>query len=434
METSTMHPLKKMIYERKFGRKIGIPSYCSSNELVIEVALERAKKTDKPVLIEATANQVNQNGGYTGMYPKDFVDFVMKIADRVGTKKDLIILGGDHLGPLTWKNELEDIAMEKAKILVHQYISAGFTKIHLDTSMKLADDATDIVLSTETIARRGVQLYITAMEAFKELQKRNSASVRPVFIIGSEVPIPGGALDLEESVCITSPVDFEDTVDTYKRVFNEFGFADAWTDVIAVVVQPGVEFGDEQVFMYNREAAKSLCDQLKNYPNIVFEGHSTDYQSPACLGEMVEDGIAILKVGPALTFALREALFALDIIEKELIPIYKQAKFSETLEEVMLEKPKNWTNHLHGETKKLSFARKYSFSDRCRYYLGEKEVEKSINKLLDNLSEIEIPMNILHQYMPTQYKKVRDGKLTLSPRELVKDGIAEVMKEYEFAV
>lgn len=433
MESTMIHPLKKLINDRKSGIKAGIPSYCSSNEFVIEVALERAMKADNPVLIEATANQVNQYGGYTGMKPKDFRDYVMKIADQIGINNDLIILGGDHLGPLTWKNESEVTAMEKAKILVHQYVSAGFTKIHLDTSMKLADDSTEMGLPTEIIARRGVQLYISAMEAFEDLQKKDPSSVRPVFVIGSEVPIPGGAQEHEDAVNVTRPVDFEDTVDAYKRAFKEFGIADAWSDVIAVVVQPGVEFGDEQVFTYDRETAKQLCDQLKNYPDLVFEGHSTDYQRPESLREMVEDGIAILKVGPALTFALREALFALDIFDNELTPIYKQAKFIETLEAVMVEKPENWIKHLHGDSRKISLARKYSYSDRCRYYLGEKEVLESINKVLDNLSNIKIPMNILRQFMPIQYRNFRDGKSTLNPRALAKDAIAEVMKEYEFA-
>ena len=74
--------------------------------------------------------------------------------------------------------------------------------------------------------------------------------MRPVFIIGSEVPIPGGAQEAEEGISVTKPADFCDTVDTYKRIFKEEGVEDAWSDVIAVVVQPGVEFGDAQVFYY----------------------------------------------------------------------------------------------------------------------------------------------------------------------------------------
>lgn len=428
-----IHPLQKMMEQRRNGEKVGIPSYCSANKYVLEAALERAKLLNRPTLIEATANQVNQFGGYTGMRPKDFKNLVCGMAKEIGVDESLLILAGDHLGPLTWSDEPEAEAMKKAEDLVREFVEAGFTKIHLDTSMKLGDDSKTEMLATEVIARRGVRLYKVCMEAYEKLKEENPEAVRPVFIIGSEVPIPGGAQEAEEGISVTKPADFRDTVDTYKRIFAEEGAKDAWNDVIAVVVQPGVEFGDAQVFYYDREAAKDLCGALKEYPEIAFEGHSTDYQSKECLREMVEDGIAILKVGPALTFGLREALFALSHMEKALIPEEKRANFEDVLEAVMLENPKNWQKHYHGTEEELAFARKYSYSDRCRYYIGEEKVQNAIDKLLGNFSETEIPMNILHQYMPKQYDKIVGGQLKLSPVELIKDGVVQYMEDYEYA-
>jgi len=428
-----IHPLQEMMSRRRAGEKCGIPSYCSSNEFVIEAVLERAKNTGRPALIEATANQVNQSGGYTGMQPKDFVEFVLSAAMKLEVDRRLVILGGDHLGPLTWSSDPEPLAMEKAEELVRLYVLAGFTKIHLDTSMKLGDDPDDRVLETEVIARRGVRLYRASIEAYEQLIERQPEALRPVFVIGSEVPIPGGTREKEEGILVTKPEDFEDTVSTYDRIFKEEGFLKAWNDIIAVVVQPGVEFGDSQIFMYDRKKAGKLCGELKKHPEIVFEGHSTDYQSKERLKEMVEDGIAILKVGPALTFGLRESLFAMSMIEKELVPEEKQAYFKEVLDRVMQENPKNWINHYHGNEKVVAFARKYSFSDRCRYYMGEREVTEAIGKLLDNLSKMEISMNLLHQYMPRQYERIQAGDLTAEPHELVKDSIVEFMLDYEYA-
>lgn len=427
------HPLQKMMEQRRNGEKIGIPSYCSANKYVLEAALERAKLLNRPTLIEATANQVNQFGGYTGMRPKDFKNLVCDMAKELGVDESLLILAGDHLGPLTWSDEPEAEAMKKAEDLVREFVEAGFTKIHLDTSMKLGDDSKTEMLATEVIAKRGVRLYKVCMEAYEKLKAENPAAVRPVFIIGSEVPIPGGAQEAEEGISVTKPADFRDTVDTYKRIFAEEGAADAWNDVIAVVVQPGVEFGDAQVFYYDREEAKELCGALEDYPEIAFEGHSTDYQSKECLRKMVEDGIAILKVGPALTFGLREALFALSHIEKALIPEEKRANFEDVLEAAMMENPKNWQKHYHGTEEELAFARKYSYSDRCRYYIGEEKVQNAIDKLLDNLSETEIPMNILHQYLPKQYNKIVKGELALKPVEFIKDGVVQYMEDYEYA-
>jgi D-tagatose-1,6-bisphosphate aldolase subunit GatZ/KbaZ len=149
---------------------------------------------------------------------------------------------------------------------------------------------------------------------------------------------------------------------------------------------------------------------------------------------MVQDGIAILKVGPALTYGLREALFAMSMMEKELVPAEEQAHFIETLEKVMLENPSNWQKHYHGDEQQLALARKYSFSDRARYYIGLPEVVDSMNKLFDNLNVHKIPMNMLHQYLPLSYDKVRDGIISLDPRELALDGVANFMKDYEYAV
>ncbi|MDD7023761.1 MAG: class II D-tagatose-bisphosphate aldolase, non-catalytic subunit [Lachnospiraceae bacterium] len=427
------HPMQEMMEKRRQGIKCGIPSYCSANELVLETALRRAKLLGTPVLIEATANQVNQYGGYTGMLPKDFYEMVLKMAEEIGVPEHQIILAGDHLGPLTWQNLPEKEAMEKSVELVYQYARAGFTKIHLDTSMKVADDPEGL-LSTETIARRGAKLYQAAMKGYEELKAEKPDAMRPVFVIGSEVPIPGGAQEAEDTLAVTRPEAFQDTVATYKRVFAQSGVADGWNDVIAVVVQPGVEFGDDQVFLYDHDAATELCSALREYPEVCFEGHSTDYQSAECLKKMVEDGIAILKVGPALTYGLREALFAMSLMEEELVPDYKRANFILTLEKVMMEQPGNWQKHYHGDEKQLHLARKYSFSDRCRYYIGMPEVVASMNKLFDNLREYPIPMNMLHQYMPLSYAKVRDGLLPLDPKELAMDGVANFMLDYEYAV
>ena len=428
-----LHPLQSMTKSRQNGAKVGIPSYCSANELVLETALIRAKELSQPVLIEATANQVNQYGGYTGMLPADFYKFVMELAAKIGVPEHQIILAGDHLGPLTWQDLPEKEAMSRAEELVYQFAKAGFTKIHLDTSMKLQDDS-DGALSTDTVARRGAFLYKAAIRGYNEHLAEVPDAMRPVFIIGSEVPIPGGSQEAEDSLIVTKPEAFRETIEAYKKAFADAGISEGWNDIIAVVVQPGVEFGDDQVFFYDSDKAKELCAALKDYPNLCFEGHSTDYQSAKCLRSMVRDGIAILKVGPALTYGLREALYSLSFMEKELIPEDKQAHFIDVLENAMLSNPGNWKKHYHGDEHQLKLARKYSFSDRCRYYIGFPEVVAAIDKLFANLRDYPIPMNMLHQYMPLSYKKVRDHIIPLDPKALAMDGIAAFMEDYEYAV
>jgi D-tagatose-1,6-bisphosphate aldolase subunit GatZ/KbaZ len=431
------HILKQIVKEQKLGIHTGIYSICSANKFVIQAVMERAIKEETEVLIEATANQVNQYGGYTGMKPADFRDFVYSIARQLNFPKERIILGGDHLGPLTWKNENSEIAMDKSKELIREYVLAGFTKIHIDTSMHLADDDHRLSLDTKVIAERSAILCAAAEEANSQMKKTDKSAVNPVYVIGSEVPIPGGSQEEEDSLQVTKVSDFNHTVEVFKQAFSKYNLNDAWENVIAVVVQPGVEFGDEMVHEYDPQSAKALSMALKSYPNLVFEGHSTDYQNAESLKQMVEDGIAILKVGPALTFAVREALFALNNIENEVFKWKEDAKlsgFSEILDQAMLKNPENWKKHYHGDSGKISFSRKYSLSDRCRYYLTDPEVVNSIDILIKNLKSIDIPLTIISQYMPIQFKKIRKGLIEKDPEALIKDRVDNLLDDYQFAV
>lgn len=425
--------MRDMISRRAAGEICGVPSFCTANELVIEACLERRKNSEECVLVEATANQVNQFGGYTGMRPADFRNFVFGIADRIGFPREKIVLGGDHLGPLTWSSLPETEAMKNSVELVKEFVGAGFKKIHLDTSMRVADDSRDEMLSDAVIAHRGAVLYKACEEAYQELLYRNPKETRPVFIIGSEVPIPGGAQQEEEGISVTKPEALEATLAAYRAAFEEQGIPDAFENVIGVVVQPGVEFGDNDFFTYNRENAAELTKAMQAHKEIVLEGHSTDYQPAEALRQMVEDGIAILKVGPALTFGLREGLFALDTMEKLLVKEEEQADFRGVLEKVMLASPANWVKHYHGTEEEIRIKRQFSFSDRCRYYLTDPAVAAAQEKLLNNMDRVEIPMGMLHQYMPLQYDKIRDGKLERKARGLVKDFVVTFIDDYNYA-
>ncbi len=148
----------RLIEDSKAGTGRAICSVCSSNAFVIEAALEEGQRLQKPVLIEATANQVNQFGGYTGMKPRDFFEYVQKLAEKQGFDTDNLILGGDHLGPLVWSGEPEDAAMAKAETLIAAFAEAGFRKIHIDCSMRLGSDDPGAPLPPETVAARAARL------------------------------------------------------------------------------------------------------------------------------------------------------------------------------------------------------------------------------------------------------------------------------------
>jgi len=178
-----------------------------------------------------------------------------------------------------------------------------------------------------------------------------------------------------------------------------------------------------------------LVAALKEYPDLVFEGHSSDYQTAANLAKMVDDKIAILKVGPSLTYAYRQGLFALAMIEREMFTGIKPlSDFIAVLEEMMLNEPKYWEKYYHGSENKKRLARKYSFSDRSRYYLPVPAIEDRIDVLMDNFKDETIPLTLLSQYLPVQYQKVRAGELDNEAESLLKDVIGVYVDCYLQAI
>ena len=129
-----------LMSDNRKGKKKGIYSVCTANADVLEACFKQAKADKSILLVESTSNQVDQFGGYTGMKPSDFVRFVNLIAQKVGFPEDMILLGGDHLGPNAWQHLPAEEAMNNAKVLIEEYVKEGYLKIHLDTSMFCADD------------------------------------------------------------------------------------------------------------------------------------------------------------------------------------------------------------------------------------------------------------------------------------------------------
>jgi len=420
-----MNPIKKLLSETGTTNVKGIYSVCSASGLVLKASFLKAKENNLYALVEATANQVNQYGGYTGMKPRDFIGYCLEIADEVGLEHDKVIFGGDHLGPLVWKNEPENAAMEKAKELVRQYVEAGFTKIHIDTSMRLKDDDAHEALSVDTIGRRAVKLIEECLKA--------DPGRDLVFVIGSEVPVPGGDGNVHE-LKVTRREDLIFMLDRFRALFEERGLSDAWRDVVAVVVQPGVEFFGSSIHHYNRSESADLVKALEEYPSLVFEGHSTDYQSKESLRQMVDDGIRILKVGPALTFHMREALFALSYIENELLPKEERSGFIEVLDDAMRKNPVYWQGYYGGGERETELMRKFSLFDRSRYYMSDDAVIAAQVKLFENISRSEIPAGLLSQFFPMRLKEFRSGLGRYSAEDLVISRIGDCLDDYLYAI
>lgn len=422
-----MSALLEIIKQHKQEGNNGIYSICSAHPLVLEASLLQAKKDNSVLLIEATSNQVDQFGGYTGMKPADFRAFVEGLAKQVDFPLEKLVLGGDHLGPNRWQGLPAEEAMKNAEGLIEAYVAAGFEKIHLDCSMSCKGDP--IPLSDAIVAERAARLAVVAEKTAEKHGFKN----RIVYVVGTEVPVPGGEAEEINELEVTSPAAARETIDAHQKAFEKVNLAHIWNRVIGLVVQPGVEFDHTKVIDFIPAKAKELSKVVADYENLVFEAHSTDYQTDQAYKDLVNNHFAILKVGPALTFALREAYYGLCGIESDYFPAEKRSNLREVLEQQMLAKPDNWAKYYHGDEQQQFFARSYSFSDRIRYYWADPVVQSAVDKLFANFEDVEIPLPLLSQYFPEQFIKVRNGELSATAKSLVIDKVQAVIRPYAIA-
>ena len=439
MSQAPVERLRDLLAANRRGERAGVTSICSAERFVLEAAAARAGRGGGLLCIESTANQVNQDGGYTGMTPAAFRDYVEELTAAAGLPASRLVIGGDHLGPYPWRDRPAAAAMAAARELIRGCVLAGYAKLHLDASMACADDPSGAggPLDHETATARAVDLCRAAEAAHGELP---AGAPAPVYVIGTEVPAPGGEMAGDAGPGVTPVAAAQRTLALAHDGFVAAGLEGAWERVVAAVVQPGVEFGDATVADYDPAAARELSEYLRREWPLVFEAHSTDYQTPAALGGLVDDGFAILKVGPWLTFVFREAVFALEAIEQDWLGDRRGVESSglrAALDRAMVAEPRHWAPYYRGDPGELRLKRAFSYSDRCRYYWPQPAVRAALRRLLSNLSESRsgerIPPALLSQYLPDQYEAVRAGSLADGPSALIRDKIERVLAWYDVA-
>ncbi len=370
-----------------------LTSVCTAQPEVLEAALMLAHENDRDLLIEATSNQVNHYGGYTGLKPVEFIADVHERISRLGISRERVFFGGDHLGPQAWKHLSPRAAMREAETMVRDYVEAGFIKIHLDCSEGCAGEPAQ--LDDATVARRAASLVETC-ECFAP--DPNAL----VYVVGTEVPPPGGSRVTRETEGIvpTKPDAVRQTLATHKAAFLDRGVDSAWQRTAAVVVQPGLEFGATQIDRFNVNSPDDLSAILSDWPGIAFEAHSTDYQYPEVFPELARRHFTFLKVGPALTFAYREALYALDAVRQWYMPTAEA--LTQVMERLMKANPEIWKAHFQTDGEDLRQLLHFSYSDRIRYLWPQPAARSAVNVLLDSLEKI-VPMpSLLHQHFSAE--------------------------------
>ena len=316
--------------------------------------------------------------------------------------------------------------MAKSEQLIADYVAAGFRKIHLDCSMSCAGDPAP--LTDTVVAARAARLCAIAEQTWRQV-----GGEPPVYVVGTEVPVPGGAREALADLTLTEGAAAAATIDAHRTAFQTAGLEDCWSRVIGLVVQPGVEFDQHKVIDFRPERAAELASAIEAQPHMVYEAHSTDYQTPANLRALVRRHFAILKVGPALTFAMREALWALDHIEREWLGSHRSSRVRETILAAMSAAPGHWKKYYASDGQQLEVDWQYSLSDRIRYYWSVPAVESALQRLLANLDANPPPLTLLSQYLPRQHEAIRAGRLRLNAREIVLYHVDLVLQQYSSA-
>ena len=408
--------IKKQILENRTGVAVGLPCFCTANELVLRSIFQYVKDHQVPAVIEATCNQVNQDGGYTGMTPADFRDWMESLVTEYGVSSEDIILGGDHLGPNPWRHLPSKDAMEKAEVLVRDYAAAGFRKIHLDASMACKDEP---VPSFELVAERAARLCRIAEDHAPHPEDL-------VYIIGTEVPIPGGETDDMEELAVTSVATLNQTIKTHREAFERAALSHVWPKIVSVVTQPGVDFSHTAIHRFEPDKASELSNGIHNFDNLSFEAHSTDYQPTDALAELVNKHFFFLKVGPELTFRMREAVFLLTYVEHYLLPEKDRSGLIRTIDQAMNKNPDHWAPYYRGDEEVVEQLKHFSYSDRIRYYWTDTDVKKALEKLFLNLNNKKIPETVVSQYFHDR----EFGSLDVPAEQLAADHIALCIGRY----
>jgi D-tagatose-1,6-bisphosphate aldolase subunit GatZ/KbaZ len=186
--------------------------------------------------------------------------------------------------------------------------------------------------------------------------------------------------------------------------------------------------GNAQVFGYDKDKAAALSAALSGIPGVVYEAHSTDFQSETALFDLVATHFAILKVGPSLTFAFREAVFALAVIE-ERIGSPNPSGIVEALERAMDANPEHWRGYVAaGADERLM--RLYGLSDRVRYYWPDGKVQAALGRLFANVDAARVAPGLVSQFAGDMLLERREP--TLSAR-VVAAKVGAVVAKYRRA-
>lgn len=362
--------------ERETGIRRTLFAACPNSTAVIKAAFRAAKRNNAPIYFAATLNQIDCDGGYTGMRPDEFVKLVRMEAAAVNFD-GIYIVAIDHGGPwLKDKQRTEkwstEAAMDGVKRSFEAALLAGYDLIHVDPTVDInvpAGQTIDIRL----VAARTVEL-IRHCETFRRAKGLPEIS----YEVGTE-EVHGGLADERT---------FDTSIAELKAGLAREGLSDIWPCFIV-----GKVGTDLHTTLFDTEVARSLTAKVRPLGSYI-KGHYTDGVSnpqdyPLC-------GMGAANVGPEFTMSEYDGLAELERTEQKLLAegrIAMRSRITETLER-LVEASGRWKKWLLPAEEGSAFGalsaerRTWLVKTGCRYIWQEPEALVARQRLYDNLRRV----------------------------------------------
>jgi D-tagatose-1,6-bisphosphate aldolase subunit GatZ/KbaZ len=305
--------LKKIsIIKNSTGIPRTIFAACPNSYAVIKASLRSAKRNNAPIKFAATLNQVDLDGGYTGLTQKQFVKTIRQEAKAIHFTGPVII-AIDHGGP--WLKDLHtrekwsyEESMNAVKRSFEAAIEAGYDLIHVDPTIDITLPKGEII-DIEVVANRTIELIVHT-EQFR--RKGNYPKI--AYEVGTE-EVHGGLADLRV---------FNRLLDLLKKGLKQNNLSDVWP--CFVVGKVGT---DLHTSTFDPDVARQLTDIVSPYGSVIKGHYSDNVTNPEAYPL---SGMGAANVGPEFTEREYEGLMELCDLEKELYVKGRVARLSELKE------------------------------------------------------------------------------------------------------
>lgn len=382
--------------------------------MVLRTLFECCAAHEVPIAIEASSNQVNQDGGYTGISAADFSQWIGRLSAEYGVSSDRIVLSGAHLGPKPWNHLAPKDALDKTINLVKDFAAAGFRKIHLDTPAACNEEQHP---DLQVLATRTARLCEIA-------EKHSPCPDQLVYVLSalSAQPIheSDSLINAYSVPPATSAEQLSETVAAYQEAFIKQGLRHVWSKVVSIDALPGIGFDHFSVYPLDDAATKQLSAAILKHDGLSLSATSADYQSSSDLSTLLGNHFVFLKAGPELTFKMREAIFALATIAQQIAGT-DTPDIVAVIEAAINEHPADWAPYFTGDIAIHKQLHHYSFTDRLRYYWNFPDVRSQVLKFISNLESVKLPEALVSQHFLAR----EFGALDAPASQLINDSVKQ---------